>query len=334
MTKTAVLGAGSWGTALAKLVADRGEPVSLWSRREEQVTAINGSRRNPTYLTDIELPATLRATSDLEDALEGASLVIVVVPTEAVRPLLQQALPHIPEDAAILSATKGIEQGTLELVSEIFEDVFPKERHRMLTYLGGPSFAKEVAIGVPTAVCVAGHDEDTRTRVAEMLTTNRFRVYTTDDVVGIELGGALKNVVAIAAGVADGMNLGHNTRAALITRGLAELGRLAVKLGADPLTLAGLGGMGDLVLTCTGDLSRNRQVGIGLGKGKKLPQILEELGMVAEGVRTAKSAHELGEREGIEMPITDQVYSILYEDLPAQQALVTLMTRPMKDERG
>ena len=334
MTKTAVLGAGSWGTALAKLVADQGEPVSLWSRREEQVTAINGSRRNPTYLTDIELPATLRATSDLEDALDGAALVIVVVPTEANRALLQQALPFIPEDAAILSATKGIEQGTLELVSEIFEDVLPKERHRMLTYLGGPSFAKEVAIGVPTAVCVAGHDEETRTRVAEMLSTTRFRVYTTDDVVGIELGGALKNVVAIAAGIADGMNLGHNTRAALITRGLAELGRLAVKLGADPLTLAGLGGMGDLVLTCTGDLSRNRQVGIGLGRGKKLPQILEELGMVAEGVRTAKSAHELGKREGIEMPITDQVYSILYEDLPAQQALVTLMTRPMKDERG
>lgn len=334
MTNTAVLGAGSWGTALAKLVADQGAPVALWSRREEQVTAINGGRRNPTYLTDVELPATLRATSDMEDALDGASLVIVVVPTEAVRTVLQQALPFIPEDALILSATKGIEQGTLELVSEIFEDVFPKERHRMLTYLGGPSFAKEVAIGVPTAVCVAGHDEDTRTQVAEMLSTGRFRVYTTDDVVGIELGGALKNVVAIAAGISDGMNLGHNTRAALITRGLAELSRLAVKLGADPLTLAGLGGMGDLVLTCTGDLSRNRQVGMGLGKGKKLPQILEELGMVAEGVRTAKSAHELGKREGIEMPITDQVYSILYEDLPAQQALVTLMTRPMKDERG
>lgn len=334
MTRTAVLGAGSWGTALAKLVADQGHPVSLWSRRREQADAINETRHNPNYLTDAELPESLLATDDLEMALKDAEFVIVAVPTPVNRELLTRALPFIPETAAVLSATKGIEMGTLDLVSQIFEEVFPKERHGQLTYLGGPSFAFEVAQEVPTAVCVAGHDEATRTRVAEHLTTGRFRVYLTDDVIGVEVGGALKNVVAIAAGIADGMKLGHNTRAALITRGLAELGRLAAKLGSDPRTMGGLGGMGDLVLTCTGDLSRNRQVGIALGQGKTLSQILDELGMVAEGVKTAKSAHELGLREGVEMPITDHVYRILYEELPPREALVNLMTRPMRDERG
>jgi glycerol-3-phosphate dehydrogenase (NAD(P)+) len=260
-------------------------------------------------------------------------MVVVVVPTEANRALLEQAVDKVPAGAPVVSATKGIEQGTLKLVSGIFEDAFPRDRHSMLTYLGGPSFAKEVAAGVPTAVSVAGHDEHVRERVQALFNTPRFRVYTTPDVIGVEVGGALKNVIAIAAGVADGMGLGHNTRAALITRGLAELSRLAMKLGADPLTLAGLSGMGDLVLTCTGDLSRNRRVGIGLGQGKKLEEILEELGMVAEGVKTAKSAHELGRREGVDMPIADEIYAILYEDKPAREAMVTLMTRPLKDER-
>ncbi|MAQ17543.1 MAG: glycerol-3-phosphate dehydrogenase [Sandaracinus sp.] len=332
-TEVAVLGAGSWGTALAKHLADQGHPTKLWSRRPEQAAHIQAHRTNPDYLNGVELPPTLSATADLEEAVAGARTVVVVVPTEGNRPLLEQLAPLVPEGVPVVSATKGIEQGTLMLVSEIFEDVFRAERHGALTYLGGPSFAREVAAGVPTAVSVAGHDEAMRTRVQELFNTPRFRVYTTPDVIGVEVGGALKNVIAIAAGVADGMGLGHNTRAALITRGLAELSRLAMKLGADPLTLAGLSGMGDLVLTCTGDLSRNRRVGMGLGRGQKLAEILDELGMVAEGVKTAKSAHELATRRDVEMPITDEIHAILYEDKPAREALVALMTRPLKDER-
>ena len=328
-----VLGAGSWGTALAMHLAAQGHRVKLWSRRADQAAHIQRERQNPDYLKGVTLPETLHATASLEEALGGSEVVVVVVPTEANRALLGRALPLIPAGVPIVSATKGIEQGTLQLVSGIFEDVFPEEQHSRLTYLGGPSFAKEVAAGVPTAVSVAGHDEATRTRVQELFNTPRFRVYTTPDVVGVELGGALKNVIAIAAGVADGMGLGHNTRAALITRGLAELSRLAVKLGADPLTLAGLSGMGDLVLTCTGDLSRNRRVGMALGQGKTLPQALEELGMVAEGVKTAKSAHELALREDVEMPIAAEIHDILYEGKPAREAMVALMTRPVKDER-
>lgn len=329
----AVLGAGSWGTALAKHLADKGYETRLWSRRAEQAQAINETRKNPSYLKDIELPETLRATSDLADALKGSDLVLVVVPTAANRELLERAVPLIPPDAVVVSATKGIEWGTLDLVSQIFEESFPAERHRMLTYLGGPSFAKEVALGVPTAVTLAGHDEETLERAQAYFTTDRFRVYTTDDVIGVEVGGALKNVIAIASGIADGMELGLNTRAALITRGLAELSRLALRMGAHPLTMGGLGGTGDLVLTCTGDLSRNRTVGMGLGQGKTLDQVLEELGMVAEGVRTAKSAHDLARKLDVELPITEQVHAVLYEDKPAKQALVDLMTRPVKAER-
>lgn len=328
-----VLGAGSWGTALAKHLADKGYETRLWSRRAEQAQAINDTRKNPNYLKHIVLPDTLRATNDLQDALQGTDLVLVVVPTAANRDLLKQAVPLVPEDAVVVSATKGIEWGTLDLVSQIFEECFPKERHKMLTYLGGPSFAKEVAQSVPTAVTLAGHHPESLQRAQSHFTTDRFRVYTTDDVIGVEVGGALKNVIAIASGIADGMKLGLNTRAALITRGLAELSRLALKMGAHPLTMGGLGGTGDLVLTCTGDLSRNRTVGMGLGQGKKLDQVLEELGMVAEGVRTAKSAHDLAKKLEVELPITEQVYAVLYEDKPAQQALVDLMTRPVKAER-
>ena len=329
----AVLGAGSWGTALAKLMADQGFETRLWARREEQAQAINETRHNPRYLKEFALPESLRATSDLKAAVEGADLIQVVVPTEANRTVLDALAPMVPEHTPLVSATKGIEVETLKLVSQIFEDHFPESRHGFLTYLGGPSFAKEVAAGVPTAVCIAGKNEAVRQRVQRYFNTERFRVYTTDDVIGVEVGGALKNVIAIAAGIADGMSLGHNTRAALITRGLAELSRLALRMGAHPLTMAGLAGMGDLVLTCTGDLSRNRHVGIGLGQGKKLQDILDELGMVAEGVKTSKSAHALAAKLGVDMPITDQVYEVLYEEKPAAAALQDLMTRPLKEER-
>ncbi len=330
--RVSVLGAGSWGTALAKHLADQGLKTTLWARRPEQADAINRDRTNPSYLKGTPLPDSLRATSDLGDALDGTELLVVVVPTEANRNLLECVVPALDPGVPVVSATKGIEQGTHKLVSQIFEDVFPEDRHHLLTYLGGPSFAKEVVKGVPTAVSIAGHDEAVRQRVQRVFNTDRFRVYTTPDVVGVEVGGALKNVVAIAAGAADGLGFGHNTRAGLITRGLAELSRLAVALGAEPLTLMGLSGMGDLVLTCTGDASRNRRVGIGLGQGKTLSQILDELGEVAEGVKTTKSAHELAQQLGVELPITAQVYAVLYEDRPALEAMQMLMTRPLKEE--
>lgn len=332
--KVAVLGAGSWGTALAKLLADKGCETRLWARREEQAAAIEAAHENAAYLPGFQLPACLSSTSELAKALEGADLIVSVVPTHGLRGVLADAAASMPEAAPIVSATKGIENSTLDMVSGIFEESLPESQHKNLTYLGGPSFAKEVAANVPTAVCIAGKDEVVTSRAQEMLATDRFRVYTTDDVVGVELGGALKNVIAIAAGIADGLGFGHNTRAAIITRGLAEITRLAVHLGANPLTLAGLSGMGDLVLTCSGDLSRNRQVGLRLGGGQKLPEILESMNMVAEGVRTSKSAHQLAQREGVDMPITREVYRMLYEDKTPMQAVGELMGRPLGFERG
>lgn len=329
----AVLGAGSWGTALAKSLSDAGHRVRLWARRDAQAAAIEAARQNEEYLPGFTLGPTLRATGSLAEALAGVELVVSAVPTHGLRHTLDEASALIPPAAPVLSATKGIEVGTLKLVSGIFEDHLPAERHHLLTYLGGPSFAKEVAAGMPTAVVVAGRDADVAARVQAALGTERLRVYTTDDVVGIELGGALKNVIAIAAGTGDGLGFGHNTRAAIVTRGLAEIGRLAQKLGANPLTLAGLGGIGDLLLTCTGDLSRNRRVGLELGKGRKLSEILGGMHQVAEGVKTTRSAHELARREGIEMPIVDAMYRILYEELPPLEAVVGLMTRKLRAER-
>lgn len=333
MANVAVLGSGSWGTALAKSLSDQGHTVRLWARRAEQAEAIQTARENAQYLPGFPLAPTLTAGSDLAWALESAALVLSVVPTHGLREALREASRFLPPDAPILSATKGIENDSLKLVSGIFEDEFPKSSHRRLTYLGGPSFAKEVAAGMPTAVVVAGHDGDTCARVQELLTTDRLRVYTTDDVIGIELGGSLKNVMAIAAGIGDGLGFGHNTRAAIITRGLAEMSRLASKLGAHPLTLAGLGGMGDLVLTCTGDLSRNRKVGLELGKGRHIKDILASMSQVAEGVRTSKSAYELAKREDVDMPLVDMVYRILYEDVPALEGVVALMGRRSRPER-
>jgi glycerol-3-phosphate dehydrogenase (NAD(P)+) len=332
-SRVAVLGAGSWGTALAKSLSDAGHEVRLWARREEQAERIQSMRENDAYLPGASLGPTLSATHSLEGALSDVDLVLSVVPTHGLRETLDQAAPFFPSEAPILSATKGIEIGTLKLVSGIFEDHFAQERHHLLTYLGGPSFAKEVAAGMPTAVVVAGHDAVVSAKVQAILGTDRLRVYTTDDVVGIELGGALKNVIAIAAGCGDGLGFGHNTRAAIVTRGLAEIGRLAMALGAHPMTMSGLGGIGDLMLTCTGDLSRNRRVGLDLGRGKKLSEILAGMNQVAEGVRTTKSAHELAQKHEVEMPIVDAMYRILYEDLPPLEAVVGLMTRRLRAER-
>jgi glycerol-3-phosphate dehydrogenase (NAD(P)+) len=332
MENVAVLGAGSWGTALAKVLADRGHAVTLWGRSREHAAAIQAERKNARYLPNAKLADTLTATSDLEAAVAGKPFVVAVVPSHTMREVLGQAGKVMSPDAIVISASKGIENESLETMDEVLKDVLPGKIGARLAFLSGPSFAKEVGANLPTAVVMASRDRQVAEAAAALFRGDRFRVYTSDDVPGVELGGALKNVMAIAAGVADGMGLGHNSRAALITRGLAEITRLAVRKAANPLTLAGLAGMGDLVLTCTGDLSRNRTVGIGLGQGKKIAEVLAGMSQVAEGVKTTKSARDLAERLGVEMPITQAIYRIIYEDVPAIEAMGELMLRAPKHE--
>jgi len=329
----AVLGAGSWGTALAKVLAENGFETRLWARDPSLADAITHTNENARYLPGITLPANVTASASLSDVLADASVVTLVVPSHALRSLAADMADLLPDGAPIVAAIKGIENETLALPSQVLESVLPAALHPQLTYLSGPSFAKEVALGIPTGVLVAGRHEAFTCLAQDAFVSQRLRVYRTDDVVGVELGGALKNVIAIAAGISDGMGFGHNSRAALITRGLAEIGRLATHFGAHPLTVSGLSGMGDLVLTCTGDLSRNRHVGIELGRGQKLPEILGAMNMVAEGVRTAKSAYELSQREGVEMPIVEGVYRVLYEHRDPREEVADLMARAPRPER-
>lgn len=332
MMNVAVLGAGAWGTALAKVLADKQNPTTIWSHRREVAETINEQHVNTRYLPSASLPPALRATHDLEEALRGADLVVVVVPSHGLRHVMRDARRFVPTSALLCSASKGIENDSLMLMSDVLlDELGPTTQHR-LTYLSGPSFAKEVAARMPTTVVIAGTSERETLTVQHAFATDMFRTYASNDVVGVEVGGALKNVIAIAAGVSDGLGYGHNTRAGLITRGLAEIGRLAAKKGANPLTLAGLAGMGDLVLTCTGELSRNRTVGFELGKGRKLGEILATLGHVAEGVKTTKSAFDLSNKLDVDMPITAEVFRILYEDKAPQQAVVDLMTRALSKE--
>jgi glycerol-3-phosphate dehydrogenase (NAD(P)+) len=332
MGEVCVLGGGAWGTALAKVLAEKGNQVRLWCHEPEVRDLVRERRENARYLPGIELPPEIAATSDLEEALHRAETVLFVVPSHALREVAAAARPHLPERALLCSATKGIENDSLMLMSQVLVDVLGRPAASRLTYLSGPSFAKEVALGMPTAVVVAGLEERATHAMQVALASERLRVYSSSDVVGVEVGGALKNVIAIAAGAIDGLGFGHNSRAGLVTRGLVEIGRLAASLGGNLLTVAGLSGMGDLVLTCTGDLSRNRTVGYELGKGRKLPEILGGLGHVAEGVKTAKSAYDLGVRQGIEMPITSEVYQALYHDKDPRKAVVDIMTRALTRE--
>jgi glycerol-3-phosphate dehydrogenase (NAD(P)+) len=330
--KVAVLGAGAWGTALAIVLAEKLHPTVLWAHSPEHAAAINSTRLNERYLKGFTLPPSLQATADLGEALRDAELVVVVVPSHALRGVIREARPLLPPNALVCSASKGIENDSLMLMSEVLEDELGEGARPRLTYLSGPSFAKETAAGMPTAVVVAGARAPETHAVQRAFATERFRVYWSDDVVGVEMGGALKNVVAIAAGIVDGLGFGHNARAALITRGLAEIGRIAVRKGANPLTLAGLSGMGDLVLTCTGELSRNRTVGFEMGKGRTLDDVLAHLGHVAEGVKTTKSAYDLGRKMGVDLPVAIEVYRVLYEGKSPRQAAVDLMTRELKRE--
>ena len=330
----AVVGAGSWGTALAKTLADKGHAVTLWGRSAEHVAAINAQRENARYLPEAKLAPSLTATDDLERALSGKAMIVSVVPSHTVRAVLGDAARTIDPDAIVVSASKGIENQSLQTMDEVLKEILPGRLGSRLSFLSGPSFAREVGLRLPTAVVIASRDREAAQAAQTAFATDRFRVYTADDVIGVELGGALKNVMAIGAGIADGLGFGHNARAALITRGLAEITRLAVRKGGSPLTLAGLAGMGDLVLTCTGDLSRNRSVGIELGRGRSLAEVLAGMKQVAEGVKTTQSARDLGRRLGVEMPITEMVWSILYQGKPCAEGVVELLTRPMKHELG
>lgn len=329
----AVIGAGSWGTALANLLARKGVETTLWSYEPEVATAIMQEGRNPGYLSEIELSPALRTTSSMEEAVTGAATIVSVSPSHVVRSVMSEAAPLIRPGALIVSASKGIEVGTLQMMDAVLTEVLPAELHHRLAFLSGPSFALEVARDLPTAVTMASRRSETAIEARNLFQTDAFRVYTEGDVTGVELGGSLKNVMAIASGVVAGLGFGHNTLAALITRGLAEMTRLGVELGANPMTLAGLAGMGDLILTCTGGLSRNRSVGVELGKGRKIEEILAEMTMVAEGVRTTQSARDLAERAGVEMPIVEEVYALLFEGSSPREAVENLMLREPKWER-
>jgi len=331
MERIAVIGAGNWGTALGNLLARKGHDVALWSFEADVAEAINRDHENPKYLRNIRLSEKLVATPSLEDAVRGADVLVSVSPAQHVRAVLARIAKRIPDDVFIVSASKGIETGTLKTMDGVIDSVLKPARAP--AFLSGPSFAVEVAQEKPTAVTVASHDHASAIHAQQLFQAPYFRVYTTSDVIGVELAGALKNVIALGAGMATGLGLGHNALAALITRSLAEISRLGIAMGANPLTFAGLAGMGDLILTCTGDLSRNRSVGIQLGRGRPLQDILDEMKMVAEGVETARAAHALAARMNIEMPIIEEVYAVLFEDRPAREAVTNLMLREPKPEQ-
>jgi glycerol-3-phosphate dehydrogenase (NAD(P)+) len=332
MKRAAVLGAGAWGTALAKVLSDKGEKVALLARRPELASAIARARENERYLPGVPLAPELEVTADLGEALRGASLVVLAVPSHALREAVSTVSGLLPVGAPIVTATKGIENDSLMLMHEVILDVLGPAFDQRIAVLSGPSFAHEVGVGLPTAIVVASNSSSVAEDVQQRFANDRLRVYTSDDPIGVELGGALKNVIAIAAGACDGLGYGHNSRAALITRGLAEIVRLSMAKGGNALTLAGLAGLGDLVLTCTGELSRNRTVGFELGRGRTLPEVLAGLGHVAEGVKTAKSAYDLGRKCNVEMPITTEVYQVLYEGKSPKQAVSDLMGRALRPE--
>ena len=330
MQRIAVLGGGAWGTALAVHLARLDREVTLWARDGGLAADMAASRENRTYLPGVEMPATLHPTDDLDRALRGAACVVSAIPSHGTREVIRRARRSLPHGAVVVSATKGLEVDTLQRVSEVMREELGADRP--LAVLSGPSFAAELARGAPTAVAVAGRCETTVAAVQREFRSSYFRLYATEDLVGVEIGGALKNVIAIAAGAVESLGLGDNARSALITRGLVEISRLAVALGGQRETLAGLSGLGDLVLTCTGRLSRNRAVGIELGKGRPLDAILGEMKAVAEGVRTTGAALALGDRCGVELPITAQMADVLAGRKTPRAAVEELMLRRQRSE--
>jgi len=329
-----VIGAGAWGTALAKHLAEKGLQTILWSYEREVVDSIRSRRENQLFLPGVTLPSSLVVTNTLAEAVEACDGLLFAVPSHVARLVLQQIAPLLSYSPPIVSATKGVEEVTLKLMTQVMEDVLPRSLHDRLMVLSGPSFATEVSQGQPTALCLAGKDGALVEAFQTAFMTVTLRVYADSDMIGVQLGGALKNVMALAAGVVDGLGLGHNTRAALITRGLAEMVRLGMAMGADPRTFSGLSGVGDLVLTCTGALSRNHTVGVRLGKGESLESILGGMHAVAEGVRTSRAAAGLATRHRVDMPIVSEINAVLFEGKSCRKAVSDLMERVAKLEKG
>jgi len=334
MSKIAIIGAGSWGTALAIVLSRSRKPhaISLWAHESEIVESVRSRRVNEIFLPGFELAEAVSATGNIVEAVEGAAIILGVMPSQHARELYSRILPHVSPGAAIVSATKGLEPESLHRMSEVIAQAGAATKGLRIAAMSGPSFAREVARGDPTAIVIASKDASLAAEVQEEFSGPTFRLYTNSDIAGVELGGAIKNVIAIAAGVTEGLEFGHNTLAALITRGLAEMSRLGIALGGKMETMSGLAGMGDLVLTCTGALIRNRSVGVELGKGRKLEEIIGSMRMVAEGVPTTAAARTLASRMGIEMPITQQMHAVLYEGRAPGDAIRELMERRLKGE--
>ena len=331
-----VIGAGSWGTALAGLLSKKGHTVYLWGHRDEHVSKLQYNRENILHLPGLKFPETLHVTSDLRELTKKCQIFCMVIPSQKVRAVFQRILPELGQDSVVISASKGIENDSLATMTEVMAEELQRARSDKkveLAVLTGPSFAREVADKVPTAVTIGCKNQEVAANLQMLFGTDYFRVYTSNDIVGLETSGALKNVIALATGICDGLGYGLNTRAALITRGLAEITRFGITRGADPLTFSGLSGLGDLILTCTGDLSRNRSVGLNLGQGKSLDTILGEMKMVAEGVKTTMSGYKLAQKHKVEMPILEQVYAILYQDKDCSTAVRELLTRELKAEK-
>lgn len=329
-----IVGAGGWGTALARLLADKGARVSLWCHSEASFRELTEYRENRTYLPGISLPANIEITQSLEATVADKAVILCAVPSHAVREVFSKIAAQVGQQTMLVCGTKGLEEQSLLTMGELLGELFGPDRKQRHAFISGPTFAIEVARQLPAAVTVAAYDQAVAKAAQEILSTQNLRVYTSPDVVGVQMGGVVKNVIAIAAGISDGLGLGQNARAALITRGLAEMTRLAVRMGADAMTLSGLPGLGDLVLTCTGELSRNHKVGLEIAAGKSLEKITRSTRTVAEGVRNTRSLQALARRLGVDMPIVEQMDQVLYAGKKPAEAVRDLMQRSLKPEQG
>lgn len=327
--KIGVLGGGSWGTALAVLLANKEMDVDIWLRDREQISQILLERENKKYLPNIKLPTNINLMDDLEKAVYNKDVILLSIPTHGVRETLEHIKPYINKDQIIVNVAKGIENNSLLRISEIASEILPNNKFAVLS---GPSHAEEVALNIPTTVVAASNYKAIAEYVQDLFFTENFRVYTNPDIIGVELGGSLKNVIALAAGISDGLNYGDNTKAALMTRGIFEMAKLGEKMGANPITFSGLSGIGDLIVTCTSMHSRNRRAGILIGNGKSMEESIAEIGMVVEGIRTTKSTYELAQKHKIEMPITEELYKVLYKDADVREAVPHLMVRDRTHE--
>lgn len=331
MKRVAVLGAGSWGTALSIVLSDNGHDVRLWTHRKEQAEAINTTHKNENYL-EIMIPEQIVAYDDLDEAVKDADVIVIVVPTKAMREVCQKLNKVLRHAVTIIHASKGIEPETLKRVSEVISEEIDHYAYEDIVVLSGPSHAEEVAKRQPTTVTVSAVSSEHAKIAQDLFINESFRVYTSTDIIGIELGGALKNIIALGAGISDGLGYGDNAKAALITRGLAEITRLGTSLGANPLTFLGLPGVGDLVVTCTSVHSRNWRAGNLLGSGKEIDEVLSQMGMVVEGIRTTKAAHQFAKKQGVEMPITTGIYQVLFEGKNPRDVVENLMNRSKREE--